>query len=168
MVLKQWLFQRKMNEVYSRGGLSSYALFLLVLTLVHRNTISCPSEETLGRYLLHFLQQFSDPTTFTEIIRPLEPSFDKSALNWQDLYQPLSLCISLVSLIIGIQDPVNPTNCIGRQTFSIKEIQREWHQSHNALTVAIKEYDDDINGGRERSLLASIVGLTTRYTTEGY
>src|SRR5208282_911754 len=34
MILKQWLFQRKMNEVYSRGGLSSYALFLLVLTTV--------------------------------------------------------------------------------------------------------------------------------------
>jgi len=64
---------------------------------------------------------------------------------------------------VGIQDPVNEENCIGRQTFSIREIQKEWALSCNALTVAIEEYEMDVHGGREKSLLASIVGLTTRY-----
>ena len=65
-------------------------------------------------------------------------------------------------LIEGIQDPVNEENCIGRQTFSIREIQKEWALSLNALSVALKEYNLDVNGGRQKSLLASIVGLTTR------
>jgi non-canonical poly(A) RNA polymerase PAPD5/7 len=154
MVLKQWLFQRKMNEVYTRGGLSSYALFLLVLTIVHRG-IEASSNEMIGRFLLQFLRQWGNPTAFAEVIRPLQPSLDKSALDWEDMYQPFSLCI---------QDPVNEDNCIGRQTFSIHEIQQEWQLSANALSVAIDEYEMDINGGRERSLLASIVGLTTRYS----
>ena len=66
-------------------------------------------------------------------------------------------------LMKGIQDPVNEQNFIGRQTFSIREIQQEWQLSLNALSVAIDEYAMNINGGKERSLLASIVGLTTRY-----
>jgi hypothetical protein len=63
----------------------------------------------------------------------------------------------------GIQDPVNEENYIGRQTFSAQEIQQEWHLSEIALSAAINEYAMDINGGRKLSLLASIVGLTTRY-----
>jgi hypothetical protein len=66
-------------------------------------------------------------------------------------------------LMIGIQDPVNEENYIGGQTFSAREIQQEWHLSENALSAAINEYAMNINGGREQSLLASIVGLTTRY-----
>lgn len=92
MVLKQWLFQRKMNEVYSRGGLSSYALFLLVLTVVHQHDFE--SSEALGRYLVQFLRQWGSPTAFSDIIRPLHGRLDKSVLNWQDPYQPFSLCIS--------------------------------------------------------------------------
>ena len=53
-------------------------------------------------------------------------------------------------------------NFIGRQTFSIREIQQEWELSLNALKVALEEYNMDINGGKQRSLLASIVGLSTR------
>ena len=96
VVLKQWLFQRKMNEVYTRGGLSSYALFLLVLTIVHRHRFErmFPSEELVGRYLVQFLRQWSDPTAFAEIIRPLQSSLNKSALNWEEPYQPFALCIS--------------------------------------------------------------------------
>ena len=169
MVLKQWLFQRKMNEVYLRGGLSSYALFLLILTTVHHrqhDTQHIPSE-SLGRLLMQFLQQWSSPTAFADIIRPLHGFLDKSALSWDDPYQPFLLCIpashSSSMLIVGIQDPVNEENCIGRQTFSIREIQKEWALSCNALTVAIEEYERDVHGGREKSLLASIVGLTTRF-----
>lgn len=95
MVLKQWLFQRKMNEVYLRGGLSSYALFLLVLTVVRQHNFESmyPPDEVPGRYLLQFLQQWGDPTAFSEAIRPLHGFLDKSILNWEDLYHPFSLCI---------------------------------------------------------------------------
>ena len=58
---------------------------------------------------------------------------------------------------------MNEDNCIGRQTFSIQEIQKEWALSLNALTVAIEEFEMNVHGGREKSLLASIVGLTTRF-----
>jgi non-canonical poly(A) RNA polymerase PAPD5/7 len=165
MVLKQWLFQRKMNEVYTRGGLSSYALFLLVLTIVQQHNFAsvCPPDEAIGRYLLQFLRQWGAPTAFAEMIRPLRGPIEKSGLSWEDTYQPFSLCRpSNHVLTLGIQDPVNEQNFIGRQTFSIREIQQEWQLSLNALSVAIDEYAMNINGGRERSLLASIVGLTTR------
>lgn len=165
MVLKQWLFQRKMNEVYTRGGLSSYALFLLVLTIVHRHRFEriYPAEELVGRYLVQFLHQWSEPTAFSEIIRPLKSSLKKSDIHWGELYQPFLLCMDVFDLlIVGIQDPVNEENYIGNQTFSIREIQQEWRLSMNALTVAIEEYTKDINNGRKSSLLGSIVGLTTR------
>ena len=95
MVLKQWLFQRKMNEVYSRGGLSSYALFLLVLAVViqHRLESLYPSNELVGRYLVQFLREWSEPTAFAAVIRPLTTSIDKSILNWGEPFQPFSLCI---------------------------------------------------------------------------
>jgi hypothetical protein len=63
----------------------------------------------------------------------------------------------------GILDPVNEGNCIGGQTFSIKEIQEEWRLSLTALKFAMQEYTSNTHEGREKSLLASIVGLTTRY-----
>lgn len=162
MVLKQWLFQRKMNEVYSRGGLSSYALFLLILRVVHEHKFE--SSEALGRYLVQFLRQWGSPTAFSDIIRPLHGYLDKSVLHWKDPYQPFSLCTSIHCFLMkGIQDPVNEHNCIGRQTFSIRDIQQEWQLSLNALSAAIDEYERNINGGKEKSILASIVGLTTRY-----
>jgi hypothetical protein len=68
----------------------------------------------------------------------------------------------------GIQDPVNEENCIGRQTFSIREIQQEWQVSLNALSAAMNDYEKDVNDGRKKSILASIVGLTTRYQTPHY
>jgi DNA polymerase sigma len=93
MVLKQWLFQRKMNEVYTRGGLSSYALFLLVLTIVneHQFERTFPLEEAIGRYLVQFLRQWGAPTAFAAIIRPLQGYLDK-AVYWMDAYEPFSLC----------------------------------------------------------------------------
>ena len=101
MVLKQWLFQRKMNEVYLRGGLSSYALFLLILTTVHHhNEESIATDESLGRVLVEFLQQWSSPTAFADVIRPLDGFLDKSALSWEDPYQPFSLCIPLPSVVV--------------------------------------------------------------------
>lgn len=66
--------------------------------------------------------------------------------------------------MIGILDPVNEENWIGGQTFSIREIQEEWGLSFTALSVAIEEFTGNVNGGREKSLLASIVGLTTRFS----
>ena len=69
--------------------------------------------------------------------------------------------------MVGILDPVNEENCIGGQTFSIKEIQEEWRLSLTALKVATQEYTSNMNEGREKSLLASIVGLTTRYRSLG-
>src|SRR5271170_97022 len=95
MVLKQWLFQRKMNEVYLRGGLSSYALFLLILTTVHHHSqhdSAIPADESLGRLLMQFLQQWSSPTAFADVIRPLDGFLDKAALKWEDPYQPFLLC----------------------------------------------------------------------------
>ena len=92
MVLKQWLFQRKMNEVYLRGGLSSYALFLLILTTVHHRGEYAP-DESVGRLLMQFLQQWSSSTAFVDVIRPLHGFLDKSTLKWEDPYQPFSLCI---------------------------------------------------------------------------
>jgi DNA polymerase sigma len=128
-----------MNEVYVRGGLSSYALFLLVLTIVRQHQFK--SNEDVGQYLIQFLRQFGSLAAFKDIIRPLHGYIEKQ--QWDD---PFTLCI---------QDPVNEENYIGRQTFSIREIQYEWQLSFNALTAAMEDY----TGG---SVLASIVGLTTR------
>src|SRR5271169_5043750 len=101
MVLKQWLFQRKMNEVYLRGGLSSYALFLLILTTVHNHDDeSIPTDESLGRVLMEFLQQWTPPTAFADVIRPLDGFLDRSALNWEDPYQPFSLCIPPFTILL--------------------------------------------------------------------
>ena len=93
MVLKQWLFQRKMNEVYNCGGLSSYALFLLVLEIAQdRHFESGFPEEAIGRYLFQFLRRWCDPNAFTNIIRPLRRYLDNSAVGWKDGHQPFSLC----------------------------------------------------------------------------
>jgi DNA polymerase sigma len=92
LLLKQWLFQRKWNEVYTRGGLSSYALFLLVLTIVHQTPLTgvFPEEECLGRWLWEFLRRWSQVDAFTEIIRPLRGGLQK---EWRDLYRPYGLCM---------------------------------------------------------------------------
>lgn len=154
-----------MNEVYSRGGLSSYALFLLVLTTVHYYPLvaTYPPDEILGRYLVEFLKYWSSPDAVMEVIRPLKSPLQK---GWPELYQPYGLCMPssfVMGLMTGILDPVNEENWIGGATFSIREIQEEWGLSFTALGVAIEEFTGNINGGREKSLLASIVGLTTRY-----
>jgi hypothetical protein len=96
MVLKQWLFQRKMNEVYSRGGLSSYALFLLILSTIHTHSpqmiTTVTEDELLGRYLMEFLNHWCSSEAVAEVIRPLKAPMDK---NWPELFQPYGLCMFL-------------------------------------------------------------------------
>jgi len=93
ILLKQWLFQRKMNEVYSRGGLSSYALFLLILTVVQQfEGRGLAKGEVCGRTLVQFLRQWGSPTAFADVIRPLEGYMDKSVLHQDDPFNPFTLC----------------------------------------------------------------------------
>jgi hypothetical protein len=71
----------------------------------------------------------------------------------------LTLYIRLYEINLGIQDPVNEINIIGRQTFSIRDIQQEWELSLNALNVVMDTFE---KGDVQASILGSIVGLTTR------
>ena len=93
ILLKQWLFQRKMNEVYNRGGLSSYALFLLILTVVQQfDGRGLAEGEVCGRTLVQFLRQWGSPTAFADVIRPLDEYMDKSLLQQDDPFNPFALC----------------------------------------------------------------------------
>jgi DNA polymerase sigma len=98
LVLKQWLFQRKMNEVYSRGGLSSYALFLLILTITHQSDF----DGDIGRCLLEFLKKWSHLTAFSKIIRPLQEPIEKPIVTWEDMYEPYLLCTSLKMILTKV------------------------------------------------------------------
>ena len=67
LVLKQYLKSQNLNEPHS-GGLSSYALFHMILSLLNTSGSSVVQTDGLGGLLLHFLDFFGrkfDPTTMT-------------------------------------------------------------------------------------------------------
>lgn len=113
IVIKLFLQQRDMNEVYT-GGLGSYALLVMLISFLRQH----PRDDNLGFLLLRFFELYGrqmDPERVGISCKNTGGFFDKVQAGYQREGQEKSL--------FSIEDPYDSTNDLGQSSFNAKQIR---------------------------------------------
>ncbi|XP_059651589.1 uncharacterized protein LOC132299140 isoform X2 [Cornus florida] len=115
LVLKQFLSDRSLDQSYS-GGLSSYCLILLITRfLQHEHHLGRPINQNLGSLLMDFLYFFGNV---------FDPRQMRISVQGSGIYINRERGYSIDP--IYIDDPLFPTNNVGRNCFRIHQCIKKW------------------------------------------
>uniref|UniRef100_A0A2P2I1S1 polynucleotide adenylyltransferase n=1 Tax=Hirondellea gigas TaxID=1518452 RepID=A0A2P2I1S1_9CRUS len=157
MVLKQFLLQRDLNEVFT-GGISSYSLILMVVSFLQlhpRLDSTSTSNINLGVLLLEFFELYGRHFNYFKTgIRVKEGGAYISKDQLNDMYEgqrPSVLCI---------EDPLIPGNDIGRSSYGVMHVKQAFEYAYIVLTQAVNPLNTLLNNPNRNSILGRVVRIT--------
>lgn len=147
-VLKQYLLQRDLNEVFT-GGISSYSLILLVVSFLQlhpriKELQSPLSNVNLGVLLIEFFELYGVYFNYAEAgirikdggsIVPKE-TLQREMASAQG-QTPGAGVIHDTSSILCIEDPLTPGNDIGRSSYGALNVQKAFDAAYGKLETAV-------------------------------
>uniref|UniRef100_A0A2N9HDT9 polynucleotide adenylyltransferase n=1 Tax=Fagus sylvatica TaxID=28930 RepID=A0A2N9HDT9_FAGSY len=128
LILKVFLQQRELNEVYS-GGIGSYALLAMLMAML-QSLPECQtsSEQNLGVLLVHFLDFYGRKLNTSDVgvsCKGAGSFFLKSSKGFANKGRPF---------LIAIEDPQAPENDIGKNSFNYFQIRSAFSMAFSTLT----------------------------------
>ncbi|ORX87373.1 Nucleotidyltransferase [Anaeromyces robustus] len=151
LVIKQFLAQRYMNEVYS-GGLGSYSVFILVTNFIMmhpcvQNKHMLP-QENLGVLLLEFLELFGRVFNYEEVglgisLKKGAFYFRKEDKNWYNYNRPR---------LLSLQDPDDENNDVGKNSFAVSKILQAFDQAFATVSGKMCAQFSRIQPGYKKEL----------------
>ncbi|VDK43133.1 unnamed protein product [Anisakis simplex] len=165
LILKQFLMQRQLNQVFT-GGLSSYGLILMLISFLqlHHYDFSHKSihDVNMGMILLSFLQLYGQ-----------EFNYLTTALRVRDggAYVCKEEMITLMSRpsnsMLCIEDPLQPGNDIGRCSHNILFVRQAFDHALCTLGAAFIRSRESSHADWMKhyggSLLSQIVSISSRH-----
>ncbi|KAK2639080.1 hypothetical protein Ddye_026875 [Dipteronia dyeriana] len=148
LILKIFLQQRELNEVYS-GGIGSYAL-LTMLMAVLQSFYDCQAscaEQNLGVLLVHFFDIYGRKLNNNDVGVSCSGAgtfFKKSNKGFTNQGKPF---------LISIEDPQAPENDIGKNSFNYFQIKSAFVMAFMTLTNP----KTILSLGPNRSILGTII-----------
>lgn len=147
LVLKVFLQQRELNEVYS-GGISSYALLAMLMAML-QNHRECQAslERNLGLLLIHFFDFYGRKLNTTNVgvsCKGTGTFFSKRTKGFMNNGRPF---------LIAIEDPQAPENDIGKNSFNYFQIRSAFAMAFTTLTNP----KTILSLGPNRSILGTII-----------
>lgn len=134
LVLKQFLLQRDLSEVFM-GGISSYSLILLTVSFLqlHLRTDANPSDN-VGKLLILFFELYGQDFNYFKTgirIQNGGSYFPKEDFhsNMNDGSRPSILCI---------EDPLLPRNDIGRSSYGALNVKVAFEYAYQVLSQAVR------------------------------
>uniref|UniRef100_A0AAV2MBS9 Terminal nucleotidyltransferase 4A n=1 Tax=Knipowitschia caucasica TaxID=637954 RepID=A0AAV2MBS9_KNICA len=130
-VLKQFLLQRDLNEVFT-GGISSYSLILMAISFLqlHPRIDTRRSNINLGILLIEFFQLYGHD--FNYMKTGIRVKNGGAYLSKEEMLQtmgsgnrPSMLCI---------EDPVQPGNDVGRSSYGVLQVKQVFDFAYMVLT----------------------------------
>ncbi|MED6107397.1 hypothetical protein PIB30_013509 [Stylosanthes scabra] len=122
LVLKQFLADRSLDQSYS-GGLSSYCLVLLIIRfLQHEHHLGRSINQSYGSLLIDFLYFFGNV---------FDPRQMRISVQGSGLYIKRERGCSIDP--IHIDDPLFPTNNVGRNCFRIHQCIKAFSEAYSVL-----------------------------------
>ncbi|XP_072757266.1 terminal nucleotidyltransferase 4B [Anoplolepis gracilipes] len=157
MVLKQFLLQRDLNEVFT-GGISSYSLILMTISFLQlhpRQNAYC-SNANLGVLLIEFLELYGRKFNYVKTgIRVKDGgtyiSKEEVQRDMIDGHRPSLLCI---------EDPLTPGNDIGRSSYGALYVKDAFDWAYFVLSQAVSPLNILINDASKVSILGRIIRVT--------
>ncbi|KIY46859.1 Nucleotidyltransferase, partial [Fistulina hepatica ATCC 64428] len=133
-VVKAFLNQRGMNEVYT-GGLSSYSVICLVISFIQmhpkiRNQEIDP-DTNVGVLVMEFFEFYGCYHNYEEVGISLREGgyyYSKRRRNWLNPAKPRSL---------SIEDPADPSNDISAGSWAYQKVRATFAGAYEMLTASI-------------------------------
>ncbi|ESO03725.1 hypothetical protein HELRODRAFT_79937 [Helobdella robusta] len=167
LLMKHYLAQRDLNEVYS-GGVSSYGLMLMIISFLqlHARGDGLVKDANLGVLLLEFLEHYGCHVNYHKVgIEFLKADNSDDIPQSQYFRRPEQTAYNTFSL--PIMDPCSPENDIMRGSFNLFSVQMAFKHSFKVLTNEIyigNVYDDeDEDGNRSNEDEQSNNGKSTKH-----
>ncbi|KAJ9587332.1 hypothetical protein L9F63_019159 [Diploptera punctata] len=157
LVLKQFLLQRDLNEVFT-GGISSYSLILMTISFLQlhpRQNAFCPGAN-LGVLLIEFFELYGRKFNYMKTgIRVKNGgtyiSKEEVLRDMVDGHRPSLLCI---------EDPLTPGNDIGRSSYGALQVKQCFEYAYIVLTQAVNPLNSLIYDTNKHSILGRIIRVT--------
>ncbi|KAH8418870.1 hypothetical protein KR222_007905, partial [Zaprionus bogoriensis] len=149
LVLKQFLAQRDLNEVFT-GGISSYSLSLMCISFLQLHPRDIFHDNVnLGVLLLEFFELYGLRYNYAEIAISIRQggSYERQ----QFATKPSPLCID---------DPLQPGSDVGRRSYSIVAIKRAFQWAYRTLSEAVNHCE---SRRRRTSVLGCIIHISDEY-----
>ncbi|KAI0748435.1 hypothetical protein C8Q80DRAFT_1104159 [Daedaleopsis nitida] len=171
LIIKNFLSQRSMNEVFT-GGLGSYSIVCLAISFlqmhpkIRRGEID-PSRN-FGVLAMEFFELYGSYFNYQEVgisLRDGGSYYNKRQRGWYDFREPR---------LLSIEDPGDPTNDISRGSYNFMRVRTTLAGAHGIMTAAAFAQASIISARREgrtvrlrpttepedMSILASVMGVT--------
>ncbi|XP_076032218.1 uncharacterized protein LOC143020007 isoform X2 [Oratosquilla oratoria] len=155
MVLKQFLLQRDLNEVFT-GGISSYSLILMTVSFLqlHPRLDASQPNANLGVLLIEFFELYGRHFNYliTGIrIKDGGAYISKNERDMADGHRPSVLCI---------EDPLIPGNDIGRSSYGVMHVKQAFEYAYIVLSQAVNPQNTLLNNPNLHSILGRVVRIT--------
>lgn len=157
MVLKQFLLQRDLNEVFT-GGISSYSLILMTISFLqlHPRQNAHSSNANLGVLLIEFLELYGRKFNYVKTGIRVKGggtyiSKEEVQREMKDGHRPSLLCI---------EDPLTPGNDIGRSSYGALYVKDAFDWAYFVLSQAVSPLNILVNDANKFSILGRIIRVT--------
>ncbi|GCB68436.1 terminal nucleotidyltransferase 4B [Scyliorhinus torazame] len=157
LVLKQFLLQRDLNEVFT-GGIGSYSLFLMAVSFLqlHPREDVCSSDANLGVLLIEFFELYGRHFNYLKTgIRISDGGSyvakDELQKLMPDGYRPSMLYI---------EDPLQQGNDVGRSSYGAMQVKQAFDYAYVVLSHAVSPIAKYYPNRECESILGRIIRVT--------
>ncbi|XP_066481615.1 terminal nucleotidyltransferase 4A isoform X2 [Tiliqua scincoides] len=159
LVLKQFLLQRDLNEVFT-GGISSYSLILMAISFLqlHPRIDARRSDENLGMLLIEFFELYG--RNFNYLKTGIRIKNGGAYIAKEEImkamtngYRPSMLCI---------EDPLLPGNDVGRSCYGAMQVKQVFDYAYIVLSHAVSPLAVSYPNRDSESTLGRIIKVTQK------
>lgn len=157
LVLKQFLLQRDLNEVFT-GGIGSYSLFLMAVSFLqlHYREDVCSPNINIGVLLIEFFELYGRNFNYLKTgIRIKDGGCyvakDEVQKSMMDGYRPSMLYI---------EDPLQPDNDVGRSSYGAMQVKQAFDYAYVVLSHAVSPIAKYYPNNDTESILGRIIRVT--------
>nr|XP_054496739.1 terminal nucleotidyltransferase 4B isoform X2 [Agelaius phoeniceus] len=162
LVLKQFLLQRDLNEVFT-GGIGSYSLFLMAVSFLqlHPREDACMPNANYGVLLIEFFELYGRHFNYLKTgIRIKDGGSyvakDEVQKSMLDGYRPSMLYI---------EDPLQPGNDVGRSSYGAMQVKQAFDYAYVVLSHAVSPIAKYYPNNETESILGRIIRVTQEVAT---
>ncbi|NP_001012968.3 terminal nucleotidyltransferase 4A isoform 2 [Gallus gallus] len=157
LVLKQFLLQRDLNEVFT-GGISSYSLILMAISFLqlHPRIDARRADENLGMLLIEFFELYG--RNFNYLKTGIRIKNGGAYIAKEEImkvmtngYRPSMLCI---------EDPLLPGNDVGRSSYGAMQVKQVFDYAYIVLSHAVSPLARSYPNRDSESTLGRIIKVT--------
>ena len=156
MVLKQFLLQRDLNEVWT-GGIGSYSLILMIVSFLQLHPRIDPrsDDNNLGVLLIEFFELYGKQ--FNYMRTGIRIKDGGSYVPKEEIFKQFNN--GYRASILCIEDPLNPANDIGKGSYGALKVKQAFEYAYLTLSEAVAPQNSYLIKDNQ-SILGRIIRIT--------